>query len=319
MKTFFNSVNVKISLFSLAVEQVFRGKLDVYSFTSFWKKRDRVFGSKITELVGSTGLSETPKTVFFIHVFYEEYFDEVSKVVKVAATLPGAQLLISTSKESLYPKLQKLLIDTETQGRVALVPNLGRNFAPLFVEFSREIRNFDILISLHSKASKHARHNLGKVWSDRAWKLLGTDQVLLTRVLSLFSQEKDLGLVYPYVQDLLRPINFTWGNNLVEMRKLKKTYEHMQIKDPLVEFEFPIGGMFAARVDAIRSLLVEEWTYDLFPDESGQLDGTLQHALERAIGLICTESGYIHAQFMSAERMFYKLKIRNSFTRSGSN
>jgi lipopolysaccharide biosynthesis protein len=319
VKNYINQTRAKLSLVCLTVSELIEGNLGIRRLVELWKIKSEDLGLVMTEKHRSLPPDQEPMVVIVIHVFYEEYLAEVSKVLKSGAHLSNIYFLISTSKSELVSRLEGLVSDTRAKGRVALVPNVGRNFAPLFVEFSQEIQNFDVLLALHSKLSKHTKQNLGRIWADRAWKLLGSDEKLLVRVLDLFKIDKGLGLVYPYTKDFVRPINLTWGNNLQHLTKLRKIYKTIQMKELLREIDFPVGGMFAARVEAILPMLQEEWTYDLFPEELGQIDGTLQHAIERAIGLICTEAGYTHAQYVNAVGSFYKLNQSNFDTKSGSN
>jgi len=58
---------------------------------------------------------------------------------------------------------------------------------------------------------------------------------------------------------------------------------------------FPAGGMFWVKTDAIRPLLEFPWTYEVFPGESGQIDGATQHGIERVIGELTRARGYRQA------------------------
>ena len=58
---------------------------------------------------------------------------------------------------------------------------------------------------------------------------------------------------------------------------------------------FPAGGMFWVKTDAIRPLLEFPWTYEVFPGESGQIDGATQHGIERVIGELTRARGYKQA------------------------
>ncbi len=307
MKTHYNQIKAKLSIAILAGRELISGKVRPRRFFELWKIRSRDFGLQIGEEFESSAPSEEVGVVFVIHVFYEEYLLEVSKVLMSTVKLSNIYFLISTSKSELIKPLESLVSNLSANGRVALVPNVGRNFAPLFVEFSKEIQKYDLLVALHSKLSKHSKRNFGKIWSDRAWRLFGSDEKLIVRVLDLFKNNKDLGLVYPYTKDFIKPVNLTWGNNLQHLRKLESVYKTIRMKELLREIDFPAGGMFAARVEAILPILKEDWSYALFPEELGQIDGTLHHAIERAIGVICTEAGFTQAQFVQDDSAFYKL------------
>jgi lipopolysaccharide biosynthesis protein len=49
----------------------------------------------------------------------------------------------------------------------------------------------------------------------------------------------------------------------------------------VTSLDFPSGSMFWARPDALRPILDLGLTLDEFPEEAGQVDGTVAHAIER--------------------------------------
>ena len=61
--------------------------------------------------------------------------------------------------------------------------------------------------------------------------------------------------------------------------------------------DFPVGSMFWARSAALRPLLDLELSFEDFPAEVGQTDGTLAHAIERLYFYACEKSGlrWVHA------------------------
>src|SRR3546814_14363290 len=62
--------------------------------------------------------------------------------------------------------------------------------------------------------------------------------------------------------------------------------------DADASFDYPVGSMFWIRVDALRPLLDLDLSSHDFPVESGQTDGTLQHALERLVAPATLHHGY---------------------------
>ena len=55
---------------------------------------------------------------------------------------------------------------------------------------------------------------------------------------------------------------------------------------------FPAGSMFWVRLAALRPLLDAGLLDSEFEAESGQIDGTLAHAVERSFGLSIREAGF---------------------------
>jgi FMN phosphatase YigB (HAD superfamily) len=111
--------------------------------------------------------------------------------------------------------------------------------------------------------------------------------------LGLFAEHPDLGILYPVPPEPFPYWMLTNQSNLGGMRDL-----HGQIGVPFDEsrvyVDFPVGTMFWARGKALEPLLRQP--LQGFPDESGQVDGTLAHAVERSLCLIAGSLGYNPAQ-----------------------
>jgi FMN phosphatase YigB (HAD superfamily) len=58
-----------------------------------------------------------------------------------------------------------------------------------------------------------------------------------------------------------------------------------------------MGGMFWAKTDALKQLLSYPWSYEDFPEEAGQIDGTTHHAIERLVVVCCQSNGYKKVAF----------------------
>jgi lipopolysaccharide biosynthesis protein len=67
---------------------------------------------------------------------------------------------------------------------------------------------------------------------------------------------------------------------------------------------FPVGGMFWVKTNAIRPMLECNWMYEMFSAESGQRDGTLQHAIERMFGQLCLSRDFEAASFEHLNSQF---------------
>ena len=147
---------------------------------------------------------------------------------------------------------------------------MGRNFGPLFVEFSKALLEFEVIIHVHSKKSLHSGPSLGSEWASRSMELL-LNKDLLSRIENLSESKSNFGLFYVDVGDLVRGHNYRWGQNAAAANKIVDKGLETQKEKACNLVPFPAGGMFWVLTEAIRPLLELDWTYEDFPSELGQL------------------------------------------------
>jgi hypothetical protein len=166
------------------------------------------------------------------------------------------------------------------------VPNKGRNFAPLFVEFGEELGRYDLVLHLHSKAYQKSYKR--KKWAISLWKHLLLNETSIQTALAYFNSGANLGLYYPR--------DFRWYPHSVGWsgteEKSKKYFPELVAQiDKATSLKFPIGGMFLTRGANISyiSRVINSW--NLFPSESTNQEEisqglTLEHSLERLISQV---------------------------------
>jgi FMN phosphatase YigB (HAD superfamily) len=241
-----------------------------------------------------------------IHVFYEDFVDTFTSIAlnfKHPFTL-----LATTPNETIATKISQsfLKIDNCQDARIIVTPNRGRNFGPLLVEFGNSLLNeFDLFLHLHSKKSFY--NGQAQIeWSDYLLNSLAGDSETITRIISAFDSEEKLGLVYPTTFKHMHPWVHSWLQNFQIAKELREKLNLLPI--PTDFHIYPVGGMFWARTNALQDLLSHDWVYEDFPEESGQKDGTLQHALERLLD-DCVESKGMHSCYIYK----HKLTLDRSF------
>lgn len=250
-------------------------------------RKSQLLGIDGTQKLGSADRNGA-NIAYVIHLHYQEYLTLLLERLDLFQLNPSWSLYVSTSNDSIFRTVQKAMSDKGIRGRVVRVPNRGRNFAPFLHEFAKDIVQNEFVFHLHSKKSAHLSARKARDWGLDSWKLLLLEEKLVDMTISIFRERESVGLVYSETRDLLRNINLTWGRNFSH---LEKWSQELNLKTPVSKFrflDFPAGGMFAARVESIRPLLASSFNYEDFPMEQGQVDGTLQHAIERAIGAIVT-------------------------------
>jgi len=261
-------------------------------------------GGQISHWLPSSVVEEVPVNVpissvaICAHIFYQDYVDHFLDQIhvlpqgwkyKAFVTTPSQEI-----KNEIETKVKYSNIPIEVE--VRLTQNRGRNFGPLFVELREDILRFDFLIHLHSKKSPHADSKFATKWADESWNLLLANKALVQRSLQLISQKKEVGLIYSSTRHLMPPNSFDWANCSQNADKWFRS--NPNIKKPVGRFPFPAGGMFLARVESLRPLLETSFSFRDFPPEKGQLDGTLQHALERLVGIVPASLGFSHVVYV---------------------
>lgn len=177
---------------------------------------------------------------------------------------------------------------------VEIHPNQGRDIAPFVSGFGRRLAGYDVVGHFHSKKSSHTPGK--KDWGIQLGHHLFHSAPHMTRLLNLFADQSDLGLVFPVYHPSIKG-QIKWGANFArikqEMSRLFGSRMNLTEADLL---PFPAGSFFLARTDAIRCLLDGAFSYDDFETEAGQVDGTLAHAIERMLVLVAARTGHVFRQ-----------------------
>lgn len=165
-------------------------------------------------------------------------------------------------------------------------PNRGRDIGPFLAGFGKNLRKHKFIGHIHSKRSPHNP-------SKRDWRrqlmthLMGTKGVA-TANLRLLADNAHLGMVFPeYHWSLSNQI--AWGTNYPYCQALSARMGIKICVDRMVPF--PAGSMFLARTAALLPLLDMDLSFDDFPEEAAQVDGTLAHAVERILGNVVQATG----------------------------
>jgi len=250
-------------------------------------------------------LKASKPVVMTAHVFHQ---NQVEFFVAAINKLPAKSLvLITTPNPQIKDAFETLLDTRRLEVEVRLCQNRGRNFGPLLVEFSTRLLTVESFIHVHSKVSSHSGERDGSEWVARLMGLL-LDVDKLRRTRALLDEYPQVGVVYSEVSDLFQGLSFRWGLSKFVLVPLLRRLGGF----PKIRFQgavaFPAGGMFWVKSDAIRPLLEADWSYADFPPELGQLEGTVQHGIERLVGALSSSLGYQHLVYSSHDDVF---EIRN--------
>lgn len=181
----------------------------------------------------------------------------------------------------------RALPGTEVDCRVT--PNRGRDWGPLLVAFAGAAAAHSLICHVHSKRSGH--FSFGEQWRQSLFEHLLGSKTVVEAILGLFEADARLGLVYPETFAAVAE-HHVWGANETNTRALLR---RVGLEPGLVDrfpLAFPAGSMFWCRSEALRPLWQAGLGWDDFPAEPVGEDGTLMHAIERALGFIVRGGGY---------------------------
>ena len=228
------------------------------------------------------------KLAMCFHVFYGEFIDYYCDAL--ATFSQSVDVFVSVANDELAKKAAKDFKACEKVNNVTVkvVPNHGRNFGPMLVEFASELQSYDLFCHMHSKKSLYSGRAQTQ-WADYLGEYLLKDQHVIKQVLNHFNDNPKSGIYYPTSFWMMPDWVNHWLKNKPHAQKIAKEWG-IELSDDFLSY--PAGGMFWARPDALKQLLDKSYQYDDFPAEPLPNDGSELHALERMLGLLVEKNGY---------------------------
>ena len=226
-----------------------------------------------------------------LHAFYPDLAPELRRYLDNICR--PFDLFVSTDTEVKAISLRRAFADvTAGSVDVRIVPNRGRDITTKLITFRDVYDSHSFVIHLHTKTSNHDAR-LAR-WRSFILDCLLGSPAIVESVLEAFTRMPQLGIVAPRNFPTVRPY-MNWDINFVMARTLAARMGITITPDSALDF--PVGSMFWARSAALRPLLDLELSFEDFPAEVGQTDGTLAHAIERLYFYACEKSGlrWVHA------------------------
>ena len=237
------------------------------------------------------------KVAAVLHIFYPELAEDLKKLLR---NIPGkVDVYISTVTEEKKIALEKIFSDFD-KGKVVIkvFENRGRDIAPAFVGFKEIYKNYDICLHLHSKKSPHASNRLFG-WRDYLYNnLLGSEEIV--RGIFKIAENPKVGIIFPQYFTQIR-LSINGGKNFPAVKKFLSRL-NIELDDKTL-LEFPAGSMFWFKPAAILPILESGITFEDFPPELGQTDGTFAHAIERSFLFVAKAQGFFGIKICSQENL----------------
>ena len=163
---------------------------------------------------------------------------------------------------------------------ILVTPNKGRDIIPCLIQLKNNLLKYKYLCHIHTK--KHISiHNLGKNWRQYLYENLLGKKNHIKKILSDFENNRKLGFIFPEpFNDIIKDTYFCSSKNFNYIDTIFKIlFPKIKRKTEKI-IKFPAGNMFWARTEAIYQIF-DEKIIKLCPEELGQFDGTILHAIER--------------------------------------
>jgi FMN phosphatase YigB (HAD superfamily) len=238
-----------------------------------------------------------------IHAFYP---DALPGLLEHLRALPRpATLLVSVVDEPAAGAAVEAIdavLGPDWPRVVKVVPNRGRNFAPLLCWFPDEIARHEFVLHLHTKKSLHTGSEAVD-WRGHLLRHLVGSEAVVDSILSRFVDDPLTGVIQPPMFDGLPQWASHWLGNSGRGRQL---LERLGL-DPALGggfVDYPVGGMFWARTSALAPLFGLAIGVDHFEEEAGQTDRTLAHTIERLIGFSAIAAGQRLVEFDAGSGMW---------------
>ena len=226
---------------------------------------------------------EEQRPCVVVHAYYVELLDEIARAL-LAARLDWR--VIVTTQADRADAVRARLAMLGLPAEVEVHENRGRDILPFLRVANRLLdEGVEVVLKLHTKHSGHRTD--GDTW--RA-QLIGrlVEPARAARIKEAFARDPRLGCVAPEGHVLPLPVYWGWNEDNVRYLCVR-----MGIADPDVTRDrFAAGSMFWIRLAALRPLLdahLGEWEFEA---EGGYIDGTMAHAVERALSLAVKGAGY---------------------------
>lgn len=222
----------------------------------------------------------------FAHIFYSDLANYVVKYTNNIAF--NCTIYISTTTVVDAKVIDRVFSKKSKHNFVIrVVPNRGRDIAPMIVSFRDAFEECDYAVHIHTKKSPHYLGGFDR-WRDYLYKMnLGSPELVNSIVATLSRPE--VGAVAPDHFAPIKPL-IQWGGNLDNVAKLLSMCGET-VRDESV-LDLPSGSMFWFKPRALKKLLDLNLRHYHFDPEEGQVDGTLAHAIERGFFYFTEAAGY---------------------------
>lgn len=239
----------------------------------------------------STRLAKSGQAIaVHAHIYYAELSPEIRRYLE---NIPARfDLYVTTDADTKAADIERFLAGIEKARSldIRVVPNRGRDIAPMLVELGETLARYEVALHIHTKRSPHNPELRG--WRRYLMQALLGSPGLVASILNSFAKDQHLGILYPQIYHPVIPFMRIGGNAGGISSILKRAGRDMADLEKIDMKAFPAGFMLWFRGSAIKPFIRLKLDLDNFDAEAGQDDSTLAHAIERMFPYMAAIEGY---------------------------
>lgn len=265
------------------------------------KKRGLMVEDKDVKQSFKSRVTGEIRVAVHLHLYYEDLVEEFFAYFN---NIPEKfDLYISCRKDIEKKTIYQIALKIKNINKIIIKEtiNRGRDIAPFYVLFRKELQGYECLLHVHTKKSLYTG---GEQTTWRQWSLDGVlkDEATVVKILeNLRSGLPRVGMVFGEMSPQLPLMALHWLRNSQAGRAM---LARMNIKFKNHMFFYPVGSFFWVKSSAIKPIFDLKLSYNDFEEEKGQIDGTLAHALERVIACVVKSRGYSLSIYNPLENKF---------------
>lgn len=263
-------------------------------------------------------------SALIIFVYFEDLLDECCKYIRSMPVSSGKYVV--SCKRDLLEEYKNRLQGKTGNIHFRFQENRGRSEAAYYITCRDVFEKHEYVCCMHDKKMSYTLGILGESMMRHNFDSLLASESYVKNILRLFENNQRIGLLMPATPYFLKVYEGVAASPIGEnITACKKILKELSINLKIDKFlNFPVGGMFWVRSEAIAPLFRKQWALEDFPQEPLPINGTVNHALERIIPLVAQEAsfmtGYVIPDFCIGnyyEGLEYRLKqlLRNKYSR----
>lgn len=275
---------------------------------------DLVKNLHLTYVLPTASVAVEPKpsrVALIMHVHYMELLDQM---LHYAASMPAdADIIVTVGSDEKAAFVEEACKDLPQRVIVRRIVNRGRDVSALLVGAADLVMDYDLACFIHDKKVAQVQPGtVGEGFAIKCFENVAPTPQFVSNVLALFEREPRLGLLSPTPPnhgDYFPISSYAWGPNLANTKSLlKELGAEVRIHEEKGLIA-PLGSTFWFRPAAMRALFDKGWSYEDFPPEPLDGDGTISHAIERSYAYVAQSTGYFSAWLFSDR--FARIELTN--------